>query len=126
MPADSSPWYAEVSYKSNNCCVDVLCFVFWQWVINMEDPDVAGLFAKVEREFGPAAAKDLEETLILIENFNASGRYAIRKMWNFKRNDKATVTETVQLFTDLLKYTTNTDDLGGNKKRRVGQWENGY
>ena len=95
-----------------------LCALWWQWVINMEDPQVAGLLANVESKFGLAAVKDLEETLILIENFNASGRYNVKKMWNAELNEKATVTETMRLFTDLLRHTSNMPG-GGNKKRRV-------
>lgn len=61
------------------------------------------LFAMVKKEFGARAAKNLEETLLLIEKFNPSGRYTVSRVWHRKEAREATVHECVKLLAEVVK-----------------------
>lgn len=61
-------------------------------VIDENDP----LLKELRQEWGEEAYKAIAEALHGVNEYNASGRYPVSELWNYKENRKATLAEVIQ------------------------------
>jgi len=51
---------------------------------------------ELRQEWGEGAYKAIAEALLGVNEYNASGRYPVSELWNYKENRKATLAEVIQ------------------------------
>lgn len=54
------------------------------------------MLTELTEEWGEEAYKAVAEALLEVNEYNASGRYPVSELWNYKENRRATLGEVMQ------------------------------
>jgi hypothetical protein len=73
-----------------------------QEVINDDDAKLKYLWM----EYGDDVCNAVKTALLEVNEYNASGRYAVPELWNFKKGRKATMKEVLMYLFGQMERTT--------------------
>jgi hypothetical protein len=73
-----------------------------QEVINDDDAKLKYLWI----EYGDDVCNAVKTALLEVNEYNASGRYAVSELWNFRKGRKATMNEVLKYLFGQMEATT--------------------
>ncbi|CAK9133595.1 unnamed protein product [Ilex paraguariensis] len=95
----SSLWQEKVNNPSWQPFMKAFKNGKWQEVINEDDSKLKEL----RSQWGEAVYSAVVDSLLEINEYNPSGRYAVSELWNFKQGRKASLKEAIQCIIQQLK-----------------------